>query len=117
MGERFKQGWEAENIPFCLSEEDSRAGVEIKIYNEGYIKYKTDFESMEMVAIYIKKEHREKHLGTKWMKDLENYARSIGVKRIRIKASTNGRDDILGKFITSLGYNSIIDHRLWGKDL
>lgn len=97
-----------------LTPNEIKDGIEIMSWDWGYVKFKVYAEYIQMTSIYIKPEFREQHKGTEAMKWLEEQAKDK--KYVLIKAYTDGKSDILGRFLTSLNYKSI-GNFLWKKDL
>lgn len=77
---------------------------EIKIAGKGYIRYKDWGDFWEYREIWIEPKEREKGWGTILMNELCDLALRHGISEIRTIVHTDGKSDILGKFISSNGF-------------
>jgi hypothetical protein len=114
--EYLPQASEPTNFPYGLTEGDLKDGYHIKFYDEGYFKYKLEGQDFWVIAIYIKKEYREKKKGTMLMLDAERIARGLGAKVMKVDATTDGKTDVLGRFLVSLNYKDSGKY-IWCKNI
>lgn len=114
--QKIKQPKEPEIVNFALTKEDVDNDVKIMIWDEGYMKYKEHSDYLQMIAIYVKKEYREQGTGTWFMEWLEEEAKMKNKNSVKVKAWTDGKSDILGRFLTKLHYKNIRDY-IWQKKI
>jgi len=77
---------------------------EIRILDKGYLRYKDWGKYLEYREIWVNPKERQKKWGTKLMKQLVNITKSRGYDTIYTIVHTDGKSDILGKFITKNGF-------------
>lgn len=117
MSKHFPQPWEP-NVSFGLTQNEQVDNLSIQVWeNEGYIKYKVFDGYFEMRSVYVKKEAREKGVGTKMMEWVEKKAIEFGKPMVKIRTSTDGKTDVLGCFISKLGYKPTDENLIWAKKL
>ena len=112
----LSQTTEPPNFQFGLTKDEVANGTQIMQWDEGGIKYKEHPDYMELIAIYVKKEFREKKMGTWFMEWLEEEAVMKGKNMVKVKAWTNGKDDILGRFLVKMKYKDM-GNFIWQKNL
>ena len=113
--EHLQQAYETLDFPYGLTEGEIKEGVHIKFFEEGYFKYKVN-EWFWVHAIYVKKSFREQGTGTRFMSEAEALAKSLGKTVVKLDATTDGKSDILGRFLTKLGYKDSGNY-IWYKNI
>ena len=90
----------------ALPEYNDLIAIEIPEGKLQYAEWQDKYgKFLEYRTIWVNEDKRRKGFGTKLMKELFKIAKKQGVE-VYVRASTNGKDDPLGKFITSLGYKT-----------
>lgn len=84
---------------------------EIAMDGIGHLRYKIWQDSYGRLAeyreIWVNEGKRRRGFGKKLMGKLYKLARIMDIKEVYVRASTNGKDDALGKFITACGFKPI----------
>lgn len=104
---RFPTQWEASNIIKGLTPDEIAEGIVIQEWDCGHLKYKILDDHIEWTTIYVEQSYRDQGYGVKIIEWVENKARELGYKYVTVMAYTNGKDDILGRFLTKLNYVNV----------
>ena len=116
MSKRLPQTTEPATITWGITEHEALDDLKSKIWDEGYMKYRVFEDCLEMRSIYVLAQHREKGVGTRFFKWLEDEARQMGKKYIWVHATTDGKTDILGVFLIKLKYKHMGEF-IWKKEI
>jgi len=92
-----------------MSRERTPRGLqELRIEGKGYLRFASwgDWYGvfLEYREIWVEKAERQKGWGSKLMAMLVEEAKKRGLSEIYVRADTDGKSDVLGKFITKNGF-------------